>query len=345
METDMKRVIKANRESGLASFMVTTILIMVITLIIIGFSQVARRNQQETLDRQLNNQAFYAAESGVNAAIAVLQDKISASQEPPEKTTCDDFSNYPDVTPDAPNVEVTCMLVETDLANLFYDTVNESAPTVAPLVPADPALRIGKLTFTWRNSTTGANASQTCTAASSPNFNLPTRGSWTCGHGLLRVDVSPQPTGQPNTAFTGFFHPHRVTSTLDPVAAPASDYAAGGGLSIAHCSDNDNDPKCMASVDGLDAAAYYVNLRSIYRNSAVTINGYDTNGNPMRFKGQVSIDVTAKAQDVIKRIQVRVPLKPQDTSAIPSYAIESSDSLCKRYSSFPGDDYDDIVCP
>lgn len=334
-------------EAGLASFMVTTVLIMVISLIIIGFTQVTRRNQQEALDRQLNSQAFYAAESGINAAISVIQKKVSSGQDPPVKSTCNDFSNYPDIELSGTDVEVTCLLVETNLANMYYDTVTEDAPTVAALLPATN-VNIGSLTLTWRNSTGGPNASSTCNSAGAPNYNLPVRGGgsgWQCGLGLLRTDLSPQPQGGSGTAMSSFFYPHRVGGTVTPATAPTIDYASKGGLAMGHCSDADNDPKCMATINGLDAPIYYINLRSIYRNSTVTINGFDTAGNPLRFKGQVTIDVTAKAQDVLKRLQVRVPTMPQPTSTIPANAIETTDSLCKRFSVFPGYYSNDIACP
>jgi hypothetical protein len=318
---------------------------MVISLVMIGFSQVSRRNQQETLDRQLNNQAFYASESGINAAISVIQGKIASGQEIPEKTECNDFEDYPDIQLDNQSVKVTCLLVETDSAVLYYDTVNENAPTIAALIPSTPGERIGKITFTWRNSSAGPNASANCFPASGANYSLPTRSNWNCGHGILRTDLTAQPSGAIDTAFSSFFYPHRTTGTMDIDTAPTADYAARGGMNEGECSDADNDPKCMASVNGLDAPIYYVNLRSIYKRSTVTIHGFNTSGLPIRFKGQVTIDVTAKAEDVIKRVQVRVPLTPQDTSTIPAYAIESSGSLCKRYSSFPGYDSDDRACP
>ena len=56
------------RERGVVSIMVSIVLMAVMTLIVLGFSEIARRDQRQTLDRQLSNQAFYAAEIGVNDA-------------------------------------------------------------------------------------------------------------------------------------------------------------------------------------------------------------------------------------------------------------------------------------
>ena len=66
-----------NNEQGLVAIVVTLIIMLVLTLIVTGFAQLARREQREALDRQLASQALYAAESGVNAAeAAVNQDQI-----------------------------------------------------------------------------------------------------------------------------------------------------------------------------------------------------------------------------------------------------------------------------
>lgn len=315
------------REDGMASFMVTTVLILVISLIVVGFSQVARRNQREALDRQLSTQAFYAAESGVNAAVAIIHDRATNAQLPPDKTACAPDSNYPAVRLDNDDVKVTCMLVSTRLSSLFYTGVTENAPTVMPIISAN-GTPISKVTITWRNPAGGGAPSLNCTASG-----FTTRGNWACGHGVLRADISPLPDGNTDTALSTFFNPLRYTGALNASSAPTVDAASNGGMIKGYCVDG-ADPKCMASITGLDAAVYYMNLRSIYRDSSVTVEAQDAGGNPIGFTGQVMIDVTAKAQDVLRRIQVRVPLDPKQSS-VPAYAIESSASLCKRYAVEP----------
>ena len=59
-------------EEGIVSIVVTLIIMIVLTLIVTGFAQLARREQREALDRQLSAQASYAAESGINALKAAL---------------------------------------------------------------------------------------------------------------------------------------------------------------------------------------------------------------------------------------------------------------------------------
>src|ERR1700761_8288581 len=64
-------------EQGMVSILVTMIMVIVISLIVIGFAEVSRRNQREALDNQLSTQAYYAAESGVNAAVQYFSDHPS----------------------------------------------------------------------------------------------------------------------------------------------------------------------------------------------------------------------------------------------------------------------------
>lgn len=326
-----QRIIPDNQK-GMASFMVTAVLILVISLIIIGFSQAARRNQRETLDRQLSTQAFFAAESGVNGAVSIIKNKISAGELPPVKTDCNDYSNYPNMTLDGNDVRITCMLVSTEIDTLYYMGVGETSPTVVPLVSANGAA-IERVTLTWRNPSGGATASQGCAAGNG----FTTKDAWNCGNAVLRTDLSPFPGGNTaEIAMSTFFYPNRTVAPINDVTAPNVPSSTGGGLVTAACSDADNDPKCMATISGLSGSTYYMTLRSIYNDSSVTISARDVNGTEVRFTGQVLIDVTAKAQDVLRRIQVRVPLERRESSTLPGYAIESSGSLCKRFAVEPG---------
>jgi len=62
------------------------------------------------------------------------------------------------------------------------------------------------------------------------------------------------------------------------------------------------------------------------------ITGTDGSGNPVSFTGaQVLIDVTGKAQDVLRRVQVRVPATGTSANLTSDYAMQSTDSICKRF--------------
>lgn len=71
-----------SNQAGLVSFMVVTIIMIVLTLIVLAFARLVQREQVQTLDRQLNAQAFYAAESGINDAVRELSANPTLSTGP-----------------------------------------------------------------------------------------------------------------------------------------------------------------------------------------------------------------------------------------------------------------------
>ncbi len=83
-----------------------------------------------------------------------------------------------------------------------------------------------------------------------------------------------------------------------------------------------------------DEVQYMLVLRAMYVEGSepgeakVTITAYDDAGQALRLAGtQAMIDVTARAQDVSRRIQVRVPKFTRQRFA--EYSIETSQELCK----------------
>ena len=81
-------VSRAGRDQrGIASLIITMVSMVIVTLIVLGFATLSRREQRQSLDRQLSTQAFYAAESGVEDARAVILNSI-ASGVSFHKTNC-----------------------------------------------------------------------------------------------------------------------------------------------------------------------------------------------------------------------------------------------------------------
>src|SRR5580698_3119973 len=77
-----------NNQTGLASFLVTLIMMIIISLVVLGFAQIARHEQREALDNQLSSAAYYAAESGVNDAVNAIQNDNYLGLNPTGKSTC-----------------------------------------------------------------------------------------------------------------------------------------------------------------------------------------------------------------------------------------------------------------
>jgi hypothetical protein len=101
----------------------------------------------------------------------------------------------------------------------------------------------------------------------------------------------------------------------------------GAAISGAACSTG----KCTVTIRSMvPSTLFYLRLSQLYRGSNVTITARSTSG-VARLKGAVAmVDSTGKAQDVLRRIVVAVPLQ-QASTGTPGSALNSGDSVCKRF--------------
>jgi hypothetical protein len=319
-------------QTGLVSIIVTMIMIIVISLIVLGFSEVTRRNQTETLDRQLSSQAYYAAETGVNDVIAKLKDP-AAHFAPADATKCDQFTGDNSMTTGlVGNVSYTCALVT--------EAVPSIKLSVAPGISKTTVINMtdaSDLVISWNAKGAGAN---TCvpsagvgTFTPSGTYTDPTSG---CPYALVRLDVyNGASPGDPDVMANGtesfYFQPTNNTGIPRVSFSPS---AATPGLVIgAGCTPNTSATTgtCTVKLSGVPAGTSgtppgtnsYARLTSVYWPADVTISGSTFSGS------QALIDVTGKAQDVLKRIQVRVPLG--GGGEVPTDAVQSTDGICKRF--------------
>lgn len=337
MSTKLQKQLRTAKEAGLVSMMVTLILMIVISLIVLGFAQVSRRNQRQALDRQLSTQAFYAAETGVNDARDLIGAAILAGTTVPEKEDCGTGTGpaaafYSALTPDldgagADEAEYTCVLVDPTPEALLFGDVG-STSIVTPITSSGP--NISRITMQWQSKddpTTPPTPTQNCPTSTSGVFS-PT-DDWDCGYGVLRVDLVPTSgtfnyAALQNNTMTTFLVPQRTGGSTSAA------FAAGGGNNRIGVTCTDAD--CSFSITGLSTNQYYMRVSSIYKNVALEIVAFDSSGNALGLQGsQAVIDATGKAQDVLRRIQVHVPLRPSSENQMGDYALQSTDSLCKRF--------------
>ena len=323
MHTKSRRVVR--NQSGLVSIMVTMIMMLVITLIVLGFSQVSRREQRQSLDRQLSTQAFFAAESAVNDARQKIKQDIVATGEAHEKTVCEPDSNYTtSATIDTANeVSYPCLLVSTRLNSL---TASVSAGGRSINIPIEPSGTMQRLHINWNAAPAPTNQGDVASNCQSNN-KFQAKNDWDCPYGLLRADIVP--TGPPlsrDSMQTGqrtmFFYPTPNASTF------SQDWAtANGAIPELACK---VETGCDIDINGIPSGNYALRLSSQYKSGVVTITAYGAGTTPLELRNaQILIDATGKARDVMRRIQVRLPLTP--SGATPDYAIESASSICKRF--------------
>jgi len=317
----------------MVSIMVTMLMMIVISLIVLGFAQVSRREGAEALDRQLSTQAFLAAESGVNDARSIINQMLVDNKPIPEKSSCPTTTSTPDYAFNATidttnNVSYTCLLVTTRLTDVGGPLVAEGASMVFPIEPASGDT-VETLRVTWQ-AADGSTWSR-CGAANTVG-RYTTYTNWDCPYGVLRLDVVPTgnltraalapPTAASSAAgqHTMFLYPTKLGVVQQP-------YARSNGASLPMSCKTTG---CTVDITGLDASSsptYAIKLSALYRGGSFKVQALN-NGTPLVLKNaQVQIDATGRAQDVLRRIQVRLPLAPN----VADSALTSGSSICKRF--------------
>lgn len=348
MSISMKRL--NQNESGLVAIMITFIIIIVLAITVLSFAQLARREQRQALDRQLSAQAFYAAESGINDAERALR----AGTLTGNKSSCtapslgDPIVDYDlsaasaQLSGQRTRSEYTCVLVNLENENLLYSSVGEKSAFAEFTTPVN----ITHLRISWQNDQGLANPF----APSGGNF--PPLASWQNGGapiptGVLRVSLTDLNNGAAsynrinliNNTFTGYFYPTGGAAGNSPgISFPANLGLNQGVIINSQCNVGNNSaayPRyCNVDITGLTGSHYFIRLKSFYRNSAVTVTAFNGPNIVSIRGGQAKVDATGRAADVLRRIQVRLPIR--GSFELPENAVEVGDSLCKRLDVAPG---------
>jgi Tfp pilus assembly protein PilX len=313
---------------------------IVVSLIVLGFAQISRRNQRQTLDRQLSTQAFYAAETGVNDAAELIKNAAQTGAAIPAKADCtpNNGAFYAALNPvlDAStNVRYTCLMVDPTPTALVYGSVTTRS-TIVPLIATSGT--ISSVTLTWQTKDDTTTPSAACPTTTSSTFTPVTAATpWNCGYGVLRIDFVPTAgsltmSGLQTTTMSSFFVPIR------PGSGGTNSITYGGGTnSRVGIACTDTNCNVTISTSASPQSQYYLRVSSVYKDVSLQVTAKDGVGATVKLQGaQALVDSTGKAQDVLRRIQVRVPLIGSSTNLLSDYAIQSTEAICKRFSVMDG---------
>lgn len=346
-------------QRGMASIVITTVFVSVIGLIIMGYSAMARKNQQETLDRQLSTQAYYASESAVEYARAKVLAAVASGGIDSIQSQDQCNTGAYNTTLNNGVAKISCITVTKQVPSLYYESVTASSNTVVPLIPVSGTIR--KVKIEWHSAKVTTNSPATYCGDGRPTPEETSVPGITNGNGTPGYFYD-YPCEVATLVATFAKHSTGALNVINPVVYLKPDNC--GGLSIAACGGDVhpvNPPEAVdfttgrkqismhsplisatngaystVTVNGLGAGeAIYLKLNSLYRNSSVTITALDAANNAILTKGQVVIDSTANTQGVVKRIQARIPVTGLSSST-PVAAIESHGSACKRFVVAPG---------
>jgi hypothetical protein len=347
----MKKTKLHSSEHGLIAIFSVMVIMGILTLLAIGFSKVVLQAQYRTLNDQLNTQAFYAAESGINDALRALSAN-SADITLAQKDTCATGGNYAYnyMIDAALGIEYTCVLVDVDPPSITFSDVpvaGASDPTVTLLEPADGS-DITEVNFAWDSQdSSDPIPSFSFNGGGSPE--LPTAAAWGNSIGVLRVDLVPLSAVRSVTNsrrdMVDLTYSFLVYPTDDPAIAINNLIGGGrghtnqGGTLMTRCQASvlPGDYRCRATVDlNPDVVGpLYMRVQSYYNpvRTEFTVTGVDE-----LVGGQILIDVTGKANGVFRRLQVSVPAVPGASylgGIHNPYALLTADSLCKRLIAAP----------
>jgi hypothetical protein len=335
------------QQSGIVSLLIVTILAIVLGLVAIGFSQLTNRELKQASDRELDAQAFYAAESGVNDALAYLDDPNATPL-----TGCNDWLTGPNSAVArqyfadslSPTAKYTCVIVQNTNLPKLVQPLDKDQSVTFKINQAG----LDKLYFGWENQ--GQN--DTGKALDSNFGRLPQESSITdpMVTGLLRVGIYAVRSSDnlvSNDALNGlsrnfFMYPN--TTVGSPNSIP---FLAGPNGSFVHgnCKSGNKDPNvpsangrfCKSVVTGLstvtvspNTTTYYVQLTALYTKINVTLWGQNSGSAPVTFSGtQADIDITGKGTDVLQRINTRVNIGHD--YQYPDFALQSMKAICKGF--------------
>jgi Tfp pilus assembly protein PilX len=352
-----------NNQYGMVSITVTVVFIVVISLVVLGFSQVSRRNSRETLDRQLSSQAFYAAETGARDVQNKIAGMIDRGEEIVAQTECEDTEKYTRQegrVGDKSDSVYTCLLVDPTPKTLDYSNVGSGTSIVVPLNSTSGALNQNEIVWKRSAANKPENKINNCPSIKGGTqwTNFPKSTDWKCPFGVIRIELMPvnsttlsSADAAGNNSMVLFAYPQQG-NIADPtlVTYNINDLRSNQGRVIAaKC----NDDECRIKINGLSFSNAYMRVRTMYADTSnfqVRADGFNasvdgpnsdsevTTGNSFK-NGQVVIDVTAKSQDVLRRIQVRGSLtggtSRTDSGSFSDFAIRSNDSICKRFEVAP----------
>ncbi len=350
----MKRLQKD--QTGLAAIMVSVFIILVLTLVVLAFSQITRREQRQGLDRQLVTQAFYAAESGINEATKFIRTDSPADGVQLERKNC--VTDPPDKLKSDPNpandktkldnnrvFKYSCVLFDRRPQELKYSNIHtdENGEVVSLKTGTND---LSNLTITWKAAGVGGSNYGGC--PTDPNAPFPTQAGYPsdCNAGMIRVLLMPFYSGTEltrekltNASYTVYLRPIKTGGDSAITFTRHEAGAAGQGRVVAaKCDSPAGSPAaglCTATIMGVPGGqGLFMHIRSIYKDSEVTISGTNVAGTPVRFtEAQAVIDSTGKASDVLKRLQVRIPLV--EHYDLPAYVVETMNGICKRLNVYP----------
>ena len=323
-------------EAGFVSIIVATLLMIILSLITVGFTQLMQREQRQAIDRQLSRTALYAAESGVNDVLGAIGSGAVGYGTSTAKTNCnvDGTGGFAALGPNGDgtlsadgSVAYTCALYDERPGALQFDNITANDSKVVKLEAAS-GNPFNSLTVTWGNPA-GNNLGL---LPGCSDVVLDNAQSRTGAPPIVRLDLTSLPTA-PYTRDALLANTEYVYLAPCDGIVPGSlvfDPATAADVVRVGCTGT-GDQSCEATINNLQSIpsdTFLVRIGAVYGTANVSISGVDSSLGDVEFlDAQVGVDVTARANDVVRRLRVSVPINR--SVDVPEAALQVFEGVCK----------------
>ncbi len=351
---------KKMNQSGAVALISVVVFATITTVVITAYLRSAVSQQKESVNYDLNNRAYYAAESGVQDAVRAIKNTPASAV---DKDTCTPLAGGGLVGTSASfNLSYTCQIVDVDPAELT-GTVSPNSQSV--MIKLDPAVAPPagqyKIVVRWspKSNTNVLYPRGTDTPLFPPN-NLWFQGGDTTKpvHALLRVSVITHPNGSFNR--TNINQRVAFLNPTDSTAAGSIPPSGNGGWVLFDTGDDIltqqeglfNNAECYESDDPAIPATMgtyscqrtirltnynlanptYIRIGSVYRSTdfSVTLTNSSDVVIPIK-NSQITVDVTGKAgENTYRRIKQTVKLDGYKIDSGPDAALIAGEGICKQ---------------
>ncbi|MDO8265627.1 MAG: pilus assembly PilX N-terminal domain-containing protein [Candidatus Saccharibacteria bacterium] len=326
MDLETKNINGKQSQHGFVSIIVASLIMVILSLITIGFTRIMQREQRQALDRQLSRQALYAAESGINDVYSSLQSDPSL---PAEKDTCD-VTVSPAINKglinDSESVGYTCVLYDKTPTELVY-TIGTGESKFTEL-KTESGSAFSQIKIRWASEQGKNNVDLLPDCGSATIF--PSKRPEVVP--LIRLDLTNTTTLTRDGLINGtdYLYLSPCKNGSAGVAHNFNSTAAKGQVVEVACVESQTSP-CEIEINGLSSATYAARIKPVYESTTLVISATDVDNNAVEFKqAQTSIDITAKASDVVRRLRVSIPLAIVENP--PEAVFQSFDGVCKQMS-------------
>lgn len=331
----VKAVFNTHRQQSGVVALITSIVVGLLLVVITG-SGIALMGSElrQSTDYDQSIKAYFAAESGVEDALAYIK-KNGLAAAVANDNGCAPFdsadSQFDEFNPKS--VVYTCQSVTTSSNNLTGNIPAEGAAQIDLSGTPD----LDRVRLEWNKPALGDPGSwdENNALLSTGRTDLPRGTAWS---GILPAVMEVTVISYPATGNISVNNIQAKTMFLRPNNSNVGDFPidinASHNSPIAVQCSKTTEYNCHATLSGFSGNTlnYIVSLHPRYSNAHYQLSAQNSSGVSLVVaNSQLKIDVTARAGTVFRRIQVKAPLNSQSSSGFPYYSVFADDEICKVF--------------